>query len=130
VILTTSSLADPAPDTDVVSYRIFRAALLAIVDAWQPDMAEAYPRQLMEMNVENSYFPKAWIQYLVPSLAQKIAPPSTALVEHLPNGALLMTATTETFDVKNPQHLAVAGDMAAAMAPLDRLFRPSEGQSV
>ncbi|HYA79629.1 MAG TPA: hypothetical protein VED87_01705, partial [Methylocystis sp.] len=58
-------------------------------------------------------------------LAQKIAPPTTALVERLPGGGLLMTAATETFDVNNPNHMAVADDMAAAMAPLDRLPWPS-----
>ena len=33
---STSSLADPQPDADVISYRVFRPALLAIVDAWDP----------------------------------------------------------------------------------------------
>ena len=36
-----------------------------------------------------------------------------------------MTATTETFDVDNPAHLAAARDMAAAMAPLNALPWPS-----
>ncbi len=121
VTLTTSSLADPRPDADVVSYRVFRAALLAIVDAWEPVRAGAYSQQLIQLYASDSFFPAAWIQYLCPWLAQKIAPPSTALSEHLPNGGLLMTATTETFDVDNPAHLKAAQDMAAAMAPLNAL---------
>ena len=125
VTLTTSSLVDPQPDADVVSYRVFRAALLAIVDAWEPVRAGAYSQQLIQLYASDSFFPAAWLQYLCPWLAQKIAPPSTALSEHLPNGGLLMTATTETFDVDNPAHLKAAQDMAAAMAPLDLLPWPS-----
>ena len=126
VTLTTSSLADPRPDADVVSYRVFRAALLAIVDAWEPVRAGAYSQQLIQLYASNSFFPAAWIQYLCPWLAEKITPPSTVLSEHLPNGGLLMSATTETFDVDNPAHLKAAQDMAAAMAPLDLLPWPSQ----
>ena len=126
VTLTTSSLADPRPDADVVSYRVFRAALLAIVDAWEPVRAGAYSQQLIQLYASNSFFPAAWIQYLCPWLAEKITPPSTVLSEYLPNGGLLMSATTETFDVDNLAHLKAAQDMAAAMAPLDLLPWPSQ----
>ena len=125
VTLTTSSLVDPQPDADVVSYRVFRAALLAIVDAWEPVRAGAYSQQLIQLYASDSFFPAAWIQYLCPWLAKKVTPPSTVLSEHLPNGGLLMTATTETFDVDNPAHLKAAQDMAAAMAPLNDLPWPS-----
>ena len=113
------------PDPDVVGYRIFRPALLAIVDAWDPVRAGAYSQQLIQLNESASRFPAAWIQYLCPWLAQKITPPSSVIAEALPNGGLLMTATTETFDVDNPAHLAAAQDMAAAMAPLNELPWPS-----
>ncbi len=126
VTLTTSSLADPRPDADVVSYRVFRAALLAIVDAWEPVRAGAYSQQLIQLYASDSFFPAAWIQYLCPWLAEKITLPSTVLSEYLPNGGLLMSATTETFDVDNLAHLKAAQDMAAAMAPLDLLPWPSQ----
>ncbi len=113
------------PDADVVSYRVFRPALLAMVDAWEPVRACATSRQLSQLDKTDSYFPPVWIQYLCPWLARKITPPSTVLSEHLPNGGLLMTATTETFDVDNPAHLKAAQDMAAAMAPLNALPWPS-----
>ncbi|HMK91328.1 MAG TPA: Imm52 family immunity protein [Methylocystis sp.] len=118
--------SDPeGPSPEVVAYSIFRAALLAMVDAWEPLDGGAYSQQLISKG-RDSYFPKAWIQYLCPWLAQKITPPSTVLAERLPDGGLLMTATTETFDVSNAKHMAVAADMAAAMAPLDRLPWPSQ----
>ncbi len=126
IILETSSLANLKPDPSVVSYRVFRPALLAIVDVWNPAHAGAYSQQLIEKYGGDSYFSAAWIQYLSPWLAEKITPPSTVLAEHLPNGGLLMSATTETFDIDNPAHLAAAQDMAAAMAPLNALPWPSQ----
>ena len=64
VKFSTSSLADPQPDADVVSYPVFRSALLAIVDAWEPVRAGAYSQQLIQLNESASCFPAAWIQYL------------------------------------------------------------------
>ena len=124
VTLTTSS-NKATLDPNVIGYRVFRPALLAIVDAWDPVRAGAYSQQLIQLNESASRFPPAWIQYLCPWLAEKITPPSTVLSERLPNGGLLMSATTETFDVDNPKHLAAARDMAAAMAPLNALPWPS-----
>jgi hypothetical protein len=124
-VMLTTSANNSNPDADVVSYQIFRPALLAIVDAWEPVRAGAYSQQLIQLNESASRFPPAWIQYLNSWLAEKITPPSTVLSEHLPNGGLLMSATTETFDVDNPAHLKAAQDMAAAMAPLNALPWPS-----
>jgi hypothetical protein len=124
VTLTTSS-NKATLDPNVVGNRVFRPALLAIVDAWEPVRAGAYSQQLIQLNESASRFPAAWIQYLCPWLAQKITPPPTVLSERLPNGGLLMSATTETFDVDNPAHLKAAQDMAAAMAPLNELPWPS-----
>ncbi|MGA8170101.1 MAG: Imm52 family immunity protein [Methylocystis sp.] len=123
--LSTFSSADPRPDADVVAYPVFYSALRAIVDAWDPVRAGAYSQQLIQLNESASRFPAAWIQYLCPWLAEKITPPSTVLAEHSPDGGLLMTATTETFDIDNPAHIKAAQDIAAAMAPLNELPWPS-----
>jgi len=127
VTFETSSMSNPEPEESAVSYRVFRLALLAIVDAWDPVRTGAYSRQLIRLYGGDSYFPAAWIQYLCPWLAEKITPPSSVLAEHLPNGGLLMTATTETFDIANPAHIAAAKDMAAAMKPLNEMPWPSRG---
>ncbi|ARN82029.1 Imm52 family immunity protein [Methylocystis bryophila] len=122
----TSSFGGATPDPDIVTHRIFRAAMLAIVDAWEPVKAGAYSRALMRLEKDrDTHFRAPWIQYLCPWLARQIEPPASALVEPLPDGGLLMSATTETFDVDNPKHMSVARDIAAAMAPLDRLPWPS-----
>jgi hypothetical protein len=125
VIFENFSMANLEPDASVVCYRVFRPALLAVVDAWSPVRAGAYSYRLIRSYAGDLYFPPVWIQYLCPWLAQKITPPSSVIAETLPNGGLLMTATTETFDVDNPAHLAAAQDMAAAMAPLNELPWPS-----
>ncbi|QGM47317.1 Imm52 family immunity protein [Methylocystis heyeri] len=127
VILSTDAVIGCRPDADVVSYRIFRAALLAVVHAWDPVHARATSHPLVQTYGGGIYFGPAWMKYLCPWLAEMITPPSTVLAERLPNGGLLMSATTETFDVENPAHMAAAKDMANAMAPLERLPWPSHG---
>jgi len=123
VEFSTSVTGDADPD--VMTYRIFRPAITAIAQAWEPVKAAAYTEQLRGLPENRGWFPMPWIQYLSPWLAQKITPPSTALVERLPDGGLVMSATTESFDVDNPRHMAVAADIANAMAPLERLPWPS-----
>ncbi len=125
--LSTNAVIGSPPDPHVVRYQVFRPALLAIVEAWDPVIVGAKSHPLVGLKEYRSYFSLAWIRYLCPWLAQKITPPSTVLSEHLPNGGLLMSATTETFDVNNPKHLAAARDMAAATNPLESLPWPSHG---
>jgi Immunity protein 52 len=110
------------PDPAVTTYEIFEPALLAIVEAWDPVCAKSYPDALFAPVPAGTYFHQTWIQYLCPWLASPVTPPSApVLVEHLPNGGLLMSATTETFDVENPAHMAAARAIGAAIAPLNDL---------
>ncbi|MGH6839447.1 MAG: Imm52 family immunity protein [Methylocella sp.] len=108
------------PDPAVITYEIFKPALLAIVEAWDPVCAMSCPDALFKLVPGNTYFHESWIQYLCPWLASLVTPPpAQVIVERLPNGGLLMSATTQTFDVSNPAHMAAARDMAAAIAPLN-----------
>nr|WP_219320098.1 Imm52 family immunity protein [Methylovirgula sp. HY1] len=110
------------PNPTAVTYRIFRSALFAIVEAWEPTDCIALPHELLGfIGNRNYHFHEVWMQYLSAPLARLITPPQTAIVDHLPNGGLLMSATTETFKVDNPTHLAVARDIAAATEPLNKL---------
>jgi hypothetical protein len=127
LIISTNAEIRCRPDTDIVSYRIFRSALLAIVDAWDPVHARATSHPLNETYGGGMYFGRAWMKYISPWLAEMITPPPTVLAERLPNGGLLMSATTETFDVDNPEHMKAAQDMEKAIAPLNRLPWPSKG---
>jgi hypothetical protein len=110
------------PDPRVITYRIFKAALLAIVEVWDPIDCRAMPHELLKLIYSDGYFRAVWMQYLSLPLARSITPPATSINEYLPNGGLLMSATTETFKVDNPSHVAVARDIAAATAPLNELY--------
>ncbi|HVZ03087.1 hypothetical protein, partial [Hyphomicrobium sp.] len=68
----------------------------------------------------------AWISYVSPEGAARVIPPATAIVDHRPNGGLLLAATDETFVARNPHHLAVASDILAAVAPLNADPWPNE----
>ena len=117
------------PDPAAITYRIFKAALLAIVEAWQPTDCFARPAGLIDLLPDtDGHFREAWIQYLSAPLAARVTLPQTAVIDRFPDGGLLMSATTDTFDIANPAHLAVARDIGAAMAPLNELPWPSARQ--
>ncbi|WP_020174477.1 Imm52 family immunity protein [Methyloferula stellata] len=107
------------PDPRIITYKIFKAALLGIVEIWDPLDCRATPHELLKLIDSDGYFRAVWMQYLSPPLARLITPPATSINEYLPNGGLLMSATTETFKVDNPSHVAVACDIADATAPLN-----------
>ncbi|MGH6823210.1 MAG: Imm52 family immunity protein, partial [Methylocella sp.] len=110
------------PDPTVITYEIFKRALLAIVEAWDPVCCAAYPLQILNLVEKGLYFHETWIQYLCPWLAALVTPPPAPVIaEHLANGGLLMAATAQTFDVENPAHMAAARAIAAAIAPLNAL---------
>jgi hypothetical protein len=80
------------------------------------------PHELLELIDSDGHFRAVWMQYLSAPLARSITPPTTSINEYLPNGGLMMSATTETFKVDNPSHVAVARAIAAATAPLNELY--------
>ncbi|MGH6812097.1 MAG: Imm52 family immunity protein [Methylocella sp.] len=121
--ITFLSHHNSIPDPAVIAYEIFKPVLLAIVEAWDPVCCTSYPLAILNLVEKSIYFHQTWIQYLCPWLASLVVtpPPAPMIVEHLPDGGLLMSATTETFDVENPAHMAAARDIAAAIAPLNAL---------
>ena len=124
--VTMGSFGRSELDWSVVNHRIVRSVLLAIAYAWEPLHVAAYSDELFAGSRIKARLREAWIQYLCPRLAEKITPPTAVLAEKLPNGGLLMSATTEIFDVNNPEHMAAAADIAAATAPLNRLPGPPQ----
>jgi hypothetical protein len=124
VILSGSALVESAPETH--SYPIIHSALLAIVEAWAPDTIEANCSWLVDRTKADFSFRPAWMRYLCPELARRAMPPPSALVEHLPNGGLLLLATKETFDVDNPRHVAAAEEIAAALGNLNPSRKSSQ----
>jgi hypothetical protein len=116
VIFQTESGTIPAPEA--ITYEIFKPALLAVVEAWAPELCFAYPTELLKQIERTSYFRENWMLYLSPRLVPFVTPPQTSINEYLADGGLLMSATTETFRIDNPHHMAVARDIKAAVAHL------------
>ena len=117
IFLETNTNGSPPPE--MITYRIFKAALLAMVDAWTPQLCFAYPSELLELaGRKGAFFSSYWMLYLDPHFAPFVTPPTSAVNERLADGGLLMSATTETFRIDNPQHMAVGRDIGAAVAHL------------
>jgi hypothetical protein len=106
----------PAPEA--ITYEIFRRALLDLVKAWVPDLCFAYPHELIHAVGSTKYLRPHWMLYVAPQTAPLVTPPQSAINERLDDGGLLMTATNETFKVDNPDHMAIARDIGAAVAHL------------
>ncbi len=116
IVFEESATVQPAPELH--NHRIFHAALLAIVDAWEPTTVEANCLWLVQRKKSDLPFRPAWMRYLCPALAKQAAPPTSAIVEYLPDSGLLLSATDQTFDIDNPQHVVAAEEIATALAPL------------
>lgn len=116
------------PDPDVVTYRIFKDALLALAETFDASLGRAYPTSLADLWPNDQRWQPtlrlAWISYVAPGFAPLITPPSLAIVERRPDGGLLMAATDETFVTTNPAHAAVAREIEAAVAPFNALPYP------
>jgi len=118
------------PDPAIVTYPLFKAALLAIVTNWPPIWACAYAFRSNTVRVPVSYpggvqgsrledlpmipgdptFPESvfhapWVAYLSAPLAAGVTLPREIITERTPDGGLLMIATEERLDPENPEHL-------------------------
>ncbi|HLH50136.1 MAG TPA: Imm52 family immunity protein [Roseiarcus sp.] len=64
---------------------------------------------------------EGWITYLPPSQARLVTAPKGVGVEVLADGGTLYTLCEEPFTIENPKHMALAGAMQRALAPVQRL---------
>lgn len=115
------------PDPTIVTYQTFGCALIELAEAFEMTFCVALPEDLKEFWLPQK-FRFGWINYVSPRFAPLIKPPQSAIVEYRPNGGLLMSATNETFVTANPQHLAVAREIEAALAPLNALPWPPDAE--
>ena len=100
VILEGGTIIQPV--SQMHNDQIFHGALLAIVEPWAPDAVEANCGWHVQRQTRDLSLRPAWMRYPCPALAKDATQPPTALVEHLPNGGSLLSATDETFDVDDP----------------------------
>ena len=120
--LTAGSSYVP-PDSSIVTYPIFKAALLTLVSIWSPTWANARcsrwqqkpPLEAGERLLPVGLFQVPWLSYLCAERAAGIDPPGDILSERTPDGGLLMIAAETRFDPANSQHMARAKVMADIM---------------
>ena len=132
-------------DLTMVTYSLFKAALLAITAAWdaQWSYAQAIRNDVVKVPVEiapgvralrmdmapsvplDPTFPKSafhvpWITYLSAERAAGVTLAPEILTERSPNGGLLMSATTDRLDPTNPAHVRRARILAETMIACTR----------
>jgi hypothetical protein len=108
-------------DPTIVTFPLYKSALLAISAIWSPpwacatafevgyDKAPLFPGASL---FPGSRFHIPWLAYLSASLVVGLELPSEILSERTPNGGLLMTATEKRLDPTNPEHLQRARILA------------------
>jgi hypothetical protein len=129
-----------ACDLTIVTYPLFRAALLAISAACGAPWAYAQARRSDMVTVPIDFgagvpafridsaipvpldptFPKSifhvpWLIYLSAQHAAGVTVAREILTEHTPGGGLLMSATKERLDPMNPEHVRRARVLAETM---------------
>jgi hypothetical protein len=140
------------PDLTTVTYRLYKAVLLAINAIWRASWACAYAFRFGTISVPGveiapgvlatridsvarvpldptfpySVFHIPWIAYLSAEHANGIALTRDILTERTPDGGLLMSATTDRLDPDNPEHVRRARIIAEVMIAR---FNASSGAS-
>ncbi len=129
-----------ASDLTIVTYPLFKAALLAISSAWDAQWAYAHacrnevikvpvafapgipafridsgPPVPLDPTFPKSVFHVPWIAYLSAQRAAGVRVAHDVLTERTPDGGLLMSATTERLDPTNPEHVRRARILAETM---------------
>ncbi len=129
-----------ASDLSVVTYSLFKAALLAISSAWEAKWAYAHacrndvvmvpidfgpgvpafrvdsaPQVPLDPTFPKSIFHVPWIIYLSAERAAGVTLAREILTERTADGGLLVSATTERLDPNNPEHVRRARILAETM---------------
>ena len=98
--------------------------LIAIARAFEPDWCQAGPDSLVDIFDMTPYkrppMSLAWMIRLGAPLAALVTPPPPPIiVERYADGSLFMAGTRDTFVTANPDHLAAARAIFAAIDPLN-----------
>jgi hypothetical protein len=117
----------------LITSPLFKAALIAMADAWDATWCGAYPSDIIPLwpgriALGRPTLHMAWITCLSPRFAPMVTPPASAVVEYTPQGGIVMMATKERFEVTNAAHLAAAREIEAAIAPINALPWPPDEQ--
>ena len=140
------------PDLTIVTYPMYRAALLALNAIWRPRWVCAFAFRTGTVSVPGvevapgvvgtridslasvpldptfpySIFHIPWIAYLSAEDAIGITLPSDILTERTPDGGVLISATTDRLDPMKPEHArrarVLADLMIARFGPSSKLM--------
>jgi hypothetical protein len=140
-------------DPTIVTYPLYKAALLAINALWRPRWACAFAFRVDTISVPHaevapgvvgtridsavavpldptfpySVFHIPWIAYLSAADAIEVTLPRDILTERTLDGGLLMSATTDRLDPDNPEHVRRVRILADLM--IARLGSNGEAQA-
>lgn len=130
---------DVAPDLTIVTFALFKAALLGINAVWLPGWAcaQCYQSGAIQVPMElggaqalmlkgvpqiagdptfpDSAFHIPWLAYLSAPLAAGLKLTPDVRAERTADGGLLMTATEDRLDPTNPEHVRRARTLAEIM---------------
>lgn len=130
---------DVAPDLTIVTYALFKAALLAINSVWLPawTCAQAFrsgaiqapfelgvaqgfelkgvPQIPIDPTFRDSVFHIPWLAYLCAPLSAGLKVTPEILTERTSDGGLLMSAVGGRLDPTNPEHVRRARILAETM---------------
>ncbi len=127
--VATSHFAVPEPH--LVGFEVFRQLVLALAEVFGATQAHACPADLRDLwpKGRGDDLSLAWISYVAPRFADLVTPPPGVVVERCPDGGLLMAATTDTFALANPAHLAAARAIHAALESFNAVpWTPETGK--
>jgi Immunity protein 52 len=107
---------------DIMNSAVLRKMLLSAVSAWEPAWGSIASYSYEQRTfVPKPHFPRfrsGWMTYLSAPYAARITPPAPAITERTTDGGLLLLATQEAFTIENPEHVAAADAIQAALEPL------------
>ena len=111
------------PPPSILSYSLFRSALLALIKIWPAPWANMRvspwgedPPSLPDGSAfPYSGFQMPWFSYLCAERAAKVTVSPAILTERTPDGGLLMIAAETRLDPDNPQHLIRSKMLAEIM---------------
>jgi hypothetical protein len=111
-------------DPSIVTYRLFREALLATSAIWRPLWAYLSASTSHYWKgpivpgapvIRHNPFSITWIAYLSPAVTRGFVVEPELRTDSAPDGGLLMSATDQRFDPSNPEHLRRACILAETM---------------
>ena len=106
-------------DPSLISAAVLSRTLTAVATAWDAVWGTVHPADLWEaVEMPTGPLRMGWITYLSAPLADRFVAPPDCIARPGPDGSLLILATKEVFDPENPEHLARA---QAIQAALDRI---------